>query len=486
MKKLFFVALLSSLAIGSARADNPDLMTLIGASSAGSNYAVIDNSGTDLNGNASTYNLSSSDHNSFAVDYGNSGVVRGHGRCSTRSGSDYETVDNLTDETGNGGARYCYCRLDSYTASGGSAQFLSGPWVFNYGDGGANGCADGCADSCAYDLLADGSAYLAFRAAMFNAYAPGTSGGASGTSSVVTTQTYVDNLLSGKQAKITTTGTNKLMTYGASTGATPGSRDIVSTLGTSTTATTVPETGPIVTAVNNKQNIVNGTANYIMTGTGTAGTVGEKPVYSTTTNYTNALVTAQTINTAAATAANSELSCIDNDCLLWQINTSGPAGISTRIYFNPDASINGTSYCYINQYSGTRVTGNCSNTTMSALDSVGQSGNPWGVVFPYGEISGVGVCSNATVPSGSVGTVATEAQATALDDKYNYIVSNNINRSDNKSRCWCKMTSPATSNWVFAYYFSSVSCDSSSCGGYCGRYLQNVENMRIGVFGSIN
>ncbi len=122
---------------------------------------------------------------------------------------------------------------------------------------------------------------------------------------------------------------------------------------------------------------------------------------------------------------------------------------------------------------------------MSKLDNVGQSGHPWGVVFPYGEISGVGVCSNATIPSGGLGTVATEAQAIALDDKYDYYISHHINTSESKSRCWCKMTSPAVSNWVFAYYFDKVSCDNSSCGIYCARYLQNMEAMRTAVYGSI-
>ena len=157
----FNVALVLLLVPGIARAENPDLMTLIGASGEADTYAARDNNGEDTNDNASTYGLSSSDHNSFAVDYGNSGIVRGHGRCSTRAGDSgtwnndtYNVisgnfVDSLTDETGQSGAQYCYCQLDSYTASGGSAQALSGPWVFRSDDEDADTCADDCALDCA-------------------------------------------------------------------------------------------------------------------------------------------------------------------------------------------------------------------------------------------------------------------------------------------------------------------------------------------------
>ena len=485
------VALVLLLVPGIARAENPDLMTLIGASSAGDDYAARDNSGNDINSNASTYGLSSSDHNSFAADYGSGGVIRGHGRCSTRAGTipwnndTYETisgnfVETLTDETGQSGAQYCYCGLDSYTPLNGTATALSGPWVFIDDNGVAGNCASDCANFCANDLLDDYADGLAFRAAVFNAYAP--AGGASG-GNAVTTQTYVDNLLSGKQAKITTTGTNKLMTFGSSAG-NIGTKDIVSTLGTSTTATTVPEVGPIVAGINSKQDAVNGTANYVMTGTGTAGTLGEKPVYSTTTNYTNALVTAQTINTAAATAANSELSCIDNDCLLWQINTSGPTGISTRIYLN--ASINGTSYCY--RFYNSTVPGDngaCSSATIAHISS---HPNTWGTVFPYADVMGISVC--ATTNGGTVGSVASSQLASSLDWQYRDDMGVYHDGSTYKY-CWCKMEKPAASGWVFRGAHAASGGNSAGktcalqCPKLCGEDVKNKSNLREAMFGSV-
>lgn len=483
MKKLFFVALLSSLAIGSAWADS-DLMSLIG-DIWGDDYAVISNSGSDKHNNASSYNLSTSDHNSFVVDYGDNGVIRGHGRCSTRNGTDpwsngtYDVistnfVDNLANETGQSGAQYCYCGLDSYTPVNGSAQSLSGPWVLfsNAGWDGA-ACAENCADGCA-DNLANGIPdSLAFRAAVFNAYAPSSS--ASG--DAITTRTYVDNLLNTKQARITQTGTNKLMTFGNGTGATPGSRDIVSTLGTSTTATTVPETGPIVVGINSKQDAVNGTANYVMTGTGTVGTVGEKPVYSATTNYTNALVTAQTINTAATDAANGEMSChtyvsgqsqTPANCLLWQIVQSAPTGLAIHIDLN------------------TIIGADTSAIAYAATDSLGV--NAWGNPQNYGI---EGYSSAFAVDYGSnKGVVTGRGACSSASGTSNYNYSTVLDSLPDTSggHCWCKLdgyTSPSgaqqslSSRWVYLDNLGNnvisgstqTQCE-NACALNCGDHLR--------------
>ncbi|MBQ6736273.1 MAG: hypothetical protein IJQ90_02170 [Alphaproteobacteria bacterium] len=476
MNKRFLFCILGMILTLPAYADNPDLMTLIGASSAGSNYAAISNSGNDMNSNASTYNLSSSDHNSFAVDYGNSGVVRGHGRCSTRAGTDpwsngtYDIissnfVDSLTDETGNSGAQYCYCGLDSYTPQNGSAQSLSGPWVFRNDYGGAANCADGCANDCANSLMRDGSASLAFRSAVFNAYAPSSS--ASG--DAITTRTYVDNLLSGKQARITTTGTNKLMTYGASAGATPGSRDIVSTLGTSTTATTVPETGPIVAGMANKQDIVNGTADYVMTGTGTAGTVGEKPVYSSTNNYSNALVEAQTVNTAATDAANSELTCVDNDCLLWQITElANLSKLQTKFDMTNLIQVNGSGTCYKQASDGTLSTGTCSAEYTNSM----QNGD-WGVTFAIDdeniEIRGISVCYlGASEGLGTRSLYQGSIQA--------YYEAGNM--QDGDGACYCKIVSPSNSAWIWRQKIAGGAYCRLTCAKNCGTLFKNDQSFR--------
>lgn len=50
------------------------------------------------------------------------------------------------------------------------------------------------------------------------------------------------------------------------------------------------------------------------------------------------------------------------------------------------------------------------------------------------------------------------------------------------SYCWCKMTHPMASAWVFGN--SYVYC-STSCTYYCGFYFQNYSALRSGLFGSV-
>ncbi len=150
------------------------------------------------------------------------------------------------------------------------------------------------------------------------------------TSQTVTTQGYVDTAVATKQDKLS--GTNGYaVTYGASAGTTDG-RQIVTSLGSDTTATTLPTTGAVVAGLNAKQNTLNGAANSVITYTGTSGGTGSKGVYQASGSYssqTNNLAEAGHVNTAVANAFNAHLTCnryatpgdTTSDCLLWNVNT---------------------------------------------------------------------------------------------------------------------------------------------------------------------
>ena len=108
----------------------------------------------------STYNIT--ENGTFAVDYGDAGVIRGHAQCSSQSGinndntwTDPTISATLPDSSG----QYCYCQLDSYTSSGGSTIALSRPWVF---DSQLGNCATYCALYCPGAFHNE----LNFRAAM--------------------------------------------------------------------------------------------------------------------------------------------------------------------------------------------------------------------------------------------------------------------------------------------------------------------------------
>ena len=134
-----------------------------------------------------------------------------------------------------------------------------------------------------------------------------------------TSKKYVDDELSKKQPQFSGLGNNKLMLYSNTTDGATLSRDIVTELGDSTSATSVPTRGAINTKLATKQNTVNGTAGWVMENTGTAGTVKARPVYSTTDNYKTALVEAEDLNQIVIDAVNSELTQVTDG---WRINDS--------------------------------------------------------------------------------------------------------------------------------------------------------------------
>lgn len=482
-KYTFNVGIVLLLVPGIAHADNPYLIDLIGAIEGTERVATTSAGETSEMSSGSPSNYGISGALAFAVDYGNAGVLRGHGRCSTRPGASdtwgtdngfYQTiqsnfVENLTDETGQSGAQYCYCQLDSYTPYGGNAQTLDGPWVFvadeenGYECWGDECCPAYCGDYCADSLFYGDSWYMPKRSAIFDAYARFSGQG-------ITTRTYVDNKLSGKQSPIAPLGANKLMTYGSTPGSL-GEREIVSSLGTSMTATSIPEAGTVATGIQSKQGLINGPADVVMMGTGTAGVLGERPIYSTTNNFDTALITAQTINTTVTNAANNKITCVDNDCLLMQINTSVPAGISTRLYLDP--SISGTSSCY-RRFDGTNpINGECSTDTLAYIgDSTSKSGK-FGVVFPYGEVTGISVCSS--INGGTAGTVASSSRATTLDRNFN---TQTAGGSIAGRYLWCKITSPAISSWVYLTAIGTTTrCKELSASNCAQAVIHNAKNM---------
>lgn len=149
-------------------------------------------------------------------------------------------------------------------------------------------------------------------------------------SKTVTTQGYVDTAVATKQNKLS--GTNGYaVTYGSSAGST-GSRQIVTSLGTSTSATTLPTTGAVVTGLNAKQEIINAAENNVVTYTGNAGVVSSRGIYQSSGTYsgqTNNLVQADHVNTAVTNAFNAHITCQTYDtsgtqtpehCLLWTVN----------------------------------------------------------------------------------------------------------------------------------------------------------------------
>ena len=151
----------------------------------------------------------------------------------------------------------------------------------------------------------------------------------------VTSKKYVDDFMAEYQDKIPGSGNNKLMIYDESPDGI-GEKNIVSSLGESTSATDVPNVGAIKAGMDGKQDTINGTAGYVMTGMGTnrPGEVGERAIYSTSLygdslvtpqTLSSALVTAETVNSGVINAVNNSLRRVnengelDNNGTLWEI-----------------------------------------------------------------------------------------------------------------------------------------------------------------------
>ena len=89
----------------------------------------------------------------------------------------------------------------------------------------------------------------------------------------------------------------------------------------------------------------------------------------------------------------------------------------------------------------------------------------WTTIFPYGNVSGVAVCNDI------VGTYG--------------VSSNSEQYETGGAKCWCKMTHPAVSRWVFLYSLSSASACAGNCANYCGAHFRDSSVFRSGVFGSV-
>ena len=104
----------------------------------------------------------------------------------------------------------------------------------------------------------------------------------------------------------------------------------------------------------------------------------------------------------------------------------------------------------------------------------------WSVTFSYGTIYGEATClSDADgTPSENTMGVYTNSKGEMLpnDDTF-------VQRKDG-GHCWCRMTHPASSRWVFNYSYSASYC-ASACANYCGNYAQRNAALRGGLFGSV-
>ena len=89
-------------------------------------------------------------------------------------------------------------------------------------------------------------------------------------------------------------------------------------------------------------------------------------------------------------------------------------------------------------------------------------------------ISGIGICSNTeeSTAGSLIYPTATEIDTSSIiyDNRY----------------CWCKMTSPAVSRWVYNSSYSSADNCSESCTRNCAHSIHYTASFRSALFGSLS
>lgn len=317
----------------------------------------------------------------------------------------------------------------------------------------------------------------------------------------VTSRDYVDNVMNTKQNKIAATSGDRVVTYSTTAGQI-GSRAILDDLSdTTTTDTNLATAMAADDAIYSKnQEVLNIGAPNVLTYSGDNGTLTATPIYNNTVNtFSNGLVDASTLNMAMMAAANNEMVCneyatgmpeTDANCILWEINTGAANPLNTTAYL--PANVDGTSYCYKSHNGNSNYRDNCSTTMYNAF----QKGE-WGTVFPYGEVSGISVCSNIepsikyeygegedSWTNYMYGQVSTNQSG--VQSQYNAWVSGGRPATPVGGYCYCKLTNPsiAASRWVFQGS-SSVSDCAFLCAPFCAGSVRFYADFRGAVFGAV-
>ncbi len=111
----------------------------------------------------------------------------------------------------------------------------------------------------------------------------------------------------------------------------------------------------------------------------------------------------------------------------------------------------------------------------------------WWTIFSYGRIYGLSTCLSAAeggTPSGGMGSYTNiDGNMLPQDEALAGRTGQDPDGND-RVYCWCKMTHPASSRWVFNNSRSASAC-ASTCADYCGGSAQNYATLRSGLFGSV-
>ena len=106
----------------------------------------------------------------------------------------------------------------------------------------------------------------------------------------------------------------------------------------------------------------------------------------------------------------------------------------------------------------------------------------WYAVFPYGRIAGEATCLSAAE---GLGRTSTTGAYYGTGDYANTFITAAAGLSgtdadgNERKYCWCRMTNPVSSRWVF----NNISC--GFCSTVCSNYVRGTSATRQGMFETI-
>ena len=238
-----------------------------------------------------------------------------------------------------------------------------------------------------------------------------------------------------------------------------------------------------------------GAGETVMTYTSTGnGQIGERGLYSDISSYDattdgDKLITASALNatfTNLPTTDTTKLECANqNDgCTLWTIVDQTAYGISgdgtTTIDLSALVNVKGTGAC------AKRLDGSSDYTDGVGCDTPLTNFADWGVTFPYNDgtvqVNGISACSAVTegLSSGGIPTNQSGVQADYESNMASAPTNNPVGEI-----CYCKLSNPAASPWVFSHSYSSASDCAFLCAADCALGVRISARFRGAVFGSV-
>ena len=110
-----------------------------------------------------------------------------------------------------------------------------------------------------------------------------------------------------------------------------------------------------------------------------------------------------------------------------------------------------------------------------------ENSSTWWTSFSYGTVHGISACLSSKYGKKQGGTISQLTDTNPNTNESARVVGGEANGK----YCWCKMTHPALSLWVFNNEQELASSCASNCAYHCSINVYYISDLRTSLFGSI-